>query len=173
MNVKTCNKCHIEKLLTEFYKCKKFKDGLDYTCKVCSKQNSRQHYIKNKDKIDLHNKQWSLKHKEEKRLQDQQRYLNNKEEIKKQCKQRYLDYKQKLLKFKKNGCMVCGYNKCSRALEFHHLDPSKKEHTIANIRSKDTLTTELDKCVLLCSNCHQEVHDGLLDLSTHLSNLNN
>ena len=58
MNVKTCNKCHIEKLLTEFYKCKKFKDGLDYTCKVCSKQNSRQHYIKNKDKIDLHNKKY-------------------------------------------------------------------------------------------------------------------
>lgn len=58
----------------------------------------------------------------------------------------------------------CGYNKCLAALEFHHKDPSKKDFGISKggiNKSWEKLKTELDKCVLLCSNCHKEIHYGL------------
>lgn len=66
-------------------------------------------------------------------------------------------------------CIVCGYNKCPRSLVFHHKDPHTKEFAISyGTYSWDKLQSELDKCVLLCSNCHGEVHDGL-DLSPYLN----
>ena len=44
----------------------------------------------------------------------------------------------------------------------HHLDPSKKEFTISQrMTSFETILPELEKCVLLCSNHHREVHEGL------------
>jgi transposase len=57
-------------------------------------------------------------------------------------------------------CVLCGYSRCFRALEFHHLDPSKKEFPLAHAgrtRSIERLRAEASKCVLLCSNCHAEV----------------
>lgn len=58
-------------------------------------------------------------------------------------------------------CQCCGYDKeCS--LTFHHLDPSKKDFTIGSIRANPTswnrIIKELDKCVLVCHNCHGEIH---------------
>lgn len=62
-------------------------------------------------------------------------------------------------------CSRCGYNKCKRALEFHHVDPSTKEHTITRLvyaqQSREVTLAELRKCVLLCANCHREVHEEL------------
>lgn len=59
-------------------------------------------------------------------------------------------------------CCICNYDKCDEALEFHHLDPSKKEFGFGmlrgNIKGWETIIKELRKCVLLCSNCHKEVH---------------
>lgn len=64
-------------------------------------------------------------------------------------------------------CQVCGYDKCISALEFHHLDPSQKDRTIASMRnySETNLRKEINKCILLCSNHHREVHAGVLDLA--------
>jgi 5-methylcytosine-specific restriction endonuclease McrA len=59
-------------------------------------------------------------------------------------------------------CMRCGYDKCLKALEFHHLDPSQKDFTISNDRFKlQDAVTESKKCILICSNCHKELHDGM------------
>ncbi len=78
------------------------------------------------------------------------------------------DFKQWCLKYKGGRCIVCGYNKSPRALHFHHLDPNQKDFKISNTRGnvikRERIVVELDKCVLLCSNCHAEVHDGLLHL---------
>lgn len=62
-----------------------------------------------------------------------------------------------------SACKLCGYNRCISALEWHHLDPSKKEITPAKVfsRSWDNIVKELIKCVLLCANCHREVHAGM------------
>jgi len=57
-------------------------------------------------------------------------------------------------------CTKCGYDKCIAALEFHHRNPSEKEFGFAvqQKRSYKRLAKELDKCDLLCANCHREVH---------------
>lgn len=70
-----------------------------------------------------------------------------------------------LLNYKGGKCQRCGYNKCNRALEFHHIDPSKKDFGISkNInRNIEDLKREVDKCILLCSNCHAEVHQELYE----------
>ncbi len=62
--------------------------------------------------------------------------------------------------------MLCGYNKCKSALEYHHLDPSKKEFQLSKARSRsiDKIKQEIKKCVLLCANCHREVHAGIIKL---------
>jgi len=63
-------------------------------------------------------------------------------------------------------CCVCGYSKCLRALSFHHKDPSQKDFTISSsyCLSYKRIQTELDKCVLICSNHHHEVHAGMIVL---------
>ncbi len=64
-------------------------------------------------------------------------------------------------------CEICGYNKCSRALVFHHLDPKTKKFGVSDkglTRSWEKTKAEIEKCILLCSNCHMEIHDGITQL---------
>lgn len=60
-------------------------------------------------------------------------------------------------------CVLCAYHRCTRSLTFHHLDPSKKDFSIncGHAHSWSSIVVELRKCVLLCHNCHNEVHDGM------------
>ena len=61
-------------------------------------------------------------------------------------------------------CQLCGYNKCIEALDLHHLDPSKKEFNISSrdLRYSDwpIIKKEIENGVLVCSNCHREIHAG-------------
>lgn len=60
--------------------------------------------------------------------------------------------------------MCCGYNKSFRALHFHHKDPSKKDDDINSLVSRGQITQareEAKKCVLVCANCHAEIHEGI------------
>lgn len=77
--------------------------------------------------------------------------------------------KLKAIEYKGGKCIVCGYHKCPNALTFHHIDPSKKSFGISGgTRSFEKLKSELDKCVLLCHNCHAELHAGLINLEDYL-----
>ena len=72
--------------------------------------------------------------------------------------------KRQLVEYKGGKCCKCGYNKSIKALQFHHLNPNEKEFTIAsNLRLSDfnmqNYYNEVDKCLLLCANCHAEIHD--------------
>lgn len=74
--------------------------------------------------------------------------------------------KSKALEYAGNKCQECGYNKCRRALHFHHIDPKTKEFGIfearpgyKKTRNWENLKLEIDKCILLCANCHAELHD--------------
>lgn len=71
------------------------------------------------------------------------------------------NFKEKCLEYKGNKCTNCGYNKCKRALTFHHIDPKTKLFEIAgsHCRKWEKVVAELDKCCLLCQNCHSELHD--------------
>lgn len=73
--------------------------------------------------------------------------------------------KKRLIEYKGGECQICGYNKCQDALEFHHLDPSKKDYNISGgTKSFNTLKSEVDKCILVCANCHREIHSGMTKL---------
>jgi len=67
--------------------------------------------------------------------------------------------KIELVKYKGGKCEKCGYNKCIYALEFHHLYPNDKDFTISGKSwSFERLKKEVDKCIMVCSNCHTEIH---------------
>jgi hypothetical protein len=69
--------------------------------------------------------------------------------------------KLKAIKYKGGKCIKCGFDSCPTAMAFHHTDPSKKDFNLAakgTTRSFDKIKKELDKCVLLCLNCHAEEH---------------
>ena len=68
--------------------------------------------------------------------------------------------KLKAIEYKGGKCVHCGYSKCPQALVFHHVDPSQKEFEISSgtAQSFEKCKPELDKCILLCQNCHSELH---------------
>ena len=69
--------------------------------------------------------------------------------------------RQMAVEYKGGRCKVCGYNRCIEALEFHHNNGSKKDFSISEkgyTRSWAKVKEELDKCILLCANCHREIH---------------
>lgn len=65
------------------------------------------------------------------------------------------------------ACVRCGYDKCVAAIDFHHIDPTEKDFNIASRQciSKERLSNEVNKCIVICRNCHAELHDGLWDIS--------
>lgn len=72
--------------------------------------------------------------------------------------------KQKCVNYKGGTCQICGYSKCNAALDFHHTNPDEKDFSIARKKYSiinEEMKRELDKCVLICSNCHREEHSRL------------
>ena len=76
--------------------------------------------------------------------------------------------KDRIIQSMGGKCCVCGYNKCQSALALHHIDPSQKDFNISiirkNMRSWSVIVKELRKCILLCHNCHCELHEGIISL---------
>jgi len=68
--------------------------------------------------------------------------------------------KRKLVDYKGGKCEICGYNKCIDALEFHHLNPEEKKIGLTKecTISFNEMKAEADKCILVCANCHREIH---------------
>lgn len=75
--------------------------------------------------------------------------------------QRQNEKKAALVKYKGGKCCICGYDKVNSALDFHHVGP--KEFGIAKRKdiSLEKLKKEVDKTILVCKNCHQEIHAGI------------
>ena len=77
------------------------------------------------------------------------------------CKRRN-QRKEELVKMKGGKCKICGYSKSLSALTFHHKNIEQKRFTISGnklLKRWDELLKEIEKCDLLCMNCHAEVHD--------------
>jgi hypothetical protein len=95
-----------------------------------------------------------------------------------------LELKQRAIALKGGSCYLCGYKRCARALEFHHLERQNKSFTISSFIANavgyflkkgrllpaeiekiwESVVWELRKCVLLCANCHREVEGGIAEL---------
>jgi len=84
--------------------------------------------------------------------------------------------KQKIIESMGKCCQLCGYFKCDAALEIHHLDPSIKEISFGAIRanpiSAEKIKNELINCILLCANCHREVHNNAASLPETYASFN-
>lgn len=81
-----------------------------------------------------------------------------------QVSKRRLETKIKCVEYKGGKCEKCGYDKYYGALEFHHLEPDKKDFNINRSATLnfEKLKSELDKCILLCANCHRETHGNFV-----------
>jgi 5-methylcytosine-specific restriction endonuclease McrA len=94
-------------------------------------------------------------------------YADRAEYLREAVKKRRRKLRDMARELKGNKCAICGYNKCSKALTFHHLDPKEKSFGLSErglTRSWEKIKKEIDKCVLLCANCHTEVHAGITKL---------
>ena len=84
---------------------------------------------------------------------------------KEQVNDRSIPIKLKCIAYKGNKCSICGYDKNTTSMEFHHLNPKEKEFNISKFIKKGSVWTplklELDKCILVCANCHREIHENL------------
>jgi hypothetical protein len=95
---------------------------------------------------------------------DTRTYADRAEYLKKAVARRRRELRARAIKYGGGKCQICGYKKCGRALSFHHKDPTQKDFGLSArgfTRSWDKIQVELDKCVLLCANCHMEVHENL------------
>lgn len=100
-------------------------------------------------------------------MPDKRTYQDRKEALKAAVVKRRKKVKDLSLDYKGGKCQACGYSKCKGALELHHIDPKTKLFGIGEkgyTRSWAKVQLELDKCILLCANCHREVESGILQL---------
>lgn len=130
MQHKICGKCEQSLPIENFHK----RGGIYQAwCKPCRKEYDKEYFQRNKKKRKEQIKTWTAERVEE-----------------------YEKYKNSLF------CRACGEN-AIECLDFHHIDPSIKDGSIANLvrsRSFASLKKEIEKCVVLCSNCHRKVHSG-------------
>ncbi len=88
-------------------------------------------------------------------------YEKNKEKVYQRKMARRKKLKIEMINLLGGKCSICGYNKCLDALDFHH-QKDKEGHIATFIKneSRQKVLKEVKKCILLCANCHREVHHG-------------
>ena len=133
METKICSKCKRELPLENFRWKNKAQGKKHSQCKKCQSKQEHQHYIESK----------------ERRIQVRERADWSKEN-----NTTLVDYYRSL------GCKKCG-DKRFYVIDFHHRNSNEKDGTINHMiksTSYDTLKKEIEKCDVLCANCHREWH---------------
>lgn len=98
---------------------------------------------------------------------DKRKYADRRQYLIKAVLKRRKMIREIAIKYKGGQCCICGYKKCSDAFDFHHVT-GKKDFAISQdglTRSWQRVKNEIEKCVLLCANCHREIHNGITQLS--------
>jgi hypothetical protein len=129
--MKMCSRCKIEKPDTEFNFRYPDKGILQHSCKVCTREQSKKHYNNNVAE-----------------------YVQRAEDRRKQMAIQLEQFKQTLV------CSRCGEND-HVCLDFHHVDPTKKDINVSKLTtcgSWKRIMKEIDKCVVVCANCHRKIH---------------
>jgi len=138
--MKRCSKCKLEKRLDEFHNCKSKKDGKQPYCKSCLIVATKKDYRVNNRK--------RVFSERAKAKRDEIRGIFNSIRA-------------------HNVCAFCDESTLC-CLDFHHLDPKQKDLSVSRLsfaKSKDRMLKEMQKCVVVCSNCHRKIHAGLLEPS--------
>lgn len=137
MNTKMCRKCGKIKSIDDFHKGSSKQDNRHPYCKVCATQNAKMTYRK------LNQKDWMNEQANDNRIA----MLRVSDDIK-----------------AKYNCVICGESH-PICLEFHHIDPGTKDGNVSKFLHSKSIKksiAEINKCVILCSNCHQKFHAGLV-----------
>lgn len=135
--LKRCTVCQAEKHLKDFRKDKGNPDGYRYECKECSRSKQQSTYAQR------YSESYKARHKQSRAIHGE----------------RVREYKLE------HPCTCCGEDEPA-VLEFHHLDPNEKDFQISDGQFKkwEAVMTEINKCAVLCANCHKKVHAGLISL---------
>jgi len=133
---KVCSKCYAFKSASDFHKDKGTPTGLAYYCKECANSSAREHHKKRAS-----DPSWSQKRRD--KLRESARLS-----------------KLKAIEYLGNGCFDCGRVYPAYVYDIHHLDGNTKLDNPSRLLRGDweVAKAELDKCVLLCANCHRERH---------------
>lgn len=138
--MKRCPKCDKTKHANKFGKDKNRKDGRNVYCKQCNREAGNERYRNLTPE-----------------KKDRRKYFHDRR------RERLRPAWMKIIeeKFGQLECSRCGFNESFSALDFHHEDPSSKEFYIGHLFDmvpNEERIAELDKCTLLCSNCHRILH---------------
>jgi len=98
---------------------------------------------------------------------EKRKYADRREELKRAVAKRRRKIKSMAIEYKGGKCQICAYSKYQGALDLHHIDPNQKGFGIADrghSRSWERVKAELDKCILVCANCHREIEAGVTQL---------
>ena len=105
-------------------------------------------------------------------MPDKRKYADRAEYLIQAVAKRRQRLKEQIVRYKGGTCVLCGYTRTYAALDLHHIDSRKKSFGLSvkgMSRSLTTLMREADKCVLLCANCHREIHAGIVQLPQEIA----
>ena len=134
---KNCPHCKIDKAMSEYGVNNHNHDGIMHVCKECHATRRREYYANNEGYRTRQNLLATTRHRE---------------------------VKVEAIRYKGAECSKCGLGfqegLNDSLFEFHHLDPSSKDFAVTEARAKtlDQIKSELDKCILVCANCHRLIH---------------
>lgn len=143
-HTKKCSVCQVEKNESCFAFKNKQLGKLQSHCKECQSKYHKKHYLDNK------------------KYYGNKRKLNNR---------KYRTMGKKFIdEYKSNSCCYFCKENTPCCLDFHHLDPNAKDSNISQMkghaRNIETIMKEIDKCLVICSNCHRKLHAGLIEVNT-------
>ena len=105
-------------------------------------------------------------------MADKRTYADRREELIRAVAKRRRKIKTLSILYKGGKCQICGYSKYQGGLDLHHMNPKEKEFAISDkgyTRSWEKVRAELDKCILVCANCHREIEGGITQLPKVIS----
>lgn len=129
----------------------------------------------------IRDKKWKEENREEwlswrrerwaERMKDPSFVAQRRKEAAKYRAKKFGPYEDEILKAKEIGCIFCNESR-PNCLDFQHIDPSTKRFGIATkalIPSLELLLEEIEKCIVICANCHRLLHAGELQIPVHLT----
>lgn len=139
--MRECTKCKIEKPYSEYYKSSTNKSGWQAWCKKCTISNMAYRY-KNNEKV------------KSKTKEGERNSFNVFQNISLLIKSKY-------------GCQYCN-EQCPHVLQFHHINPLNKITEVSVLcfkKNKPKFFEEMNKCIVVCSNCHIKIHYGIIQIN--------
>ena len=100
-------------------------------------------------------------------MPDKRTYADRAEYLKQAVTKRRRKLRAMTVEYKGGKCILCGYKKCHWAFDLHHVNGAEKGFGLSArglTRSWEKIKQEANKCILVCANCHREIHAGIVQL---------